>query len=335
MEDFFQSVSDAFARNRESSSTLEWVLLLLALAVVALQVISIFQRRRGVHLEVEALAQQRGITGDELELVFELARLASVPPMDFLTHPDVFERATVGPLNGTVETTLAGDSLATTVRRIRHALHFDRLPSHAPLLTTRELSVGMALDCGEGHGQVLEVSERSFTVGFRPPLAPVSGETLTLTLRHAREATYELHCRVLRGHSTSIDFAHDELPKRVQLREYVRVDLYTPVTLKALSWPGHALETREAKATLRDLSGGGALVASAVSFPAGVHLALSFTAGGETFSALGGVVLSSLPYGNAVQLRVEFTTVTLAERERLFAAVAKVQLEQAAATRTA
>ena len=335
MEDFFHSVSDAFARNRESSSTLEWVLLLLALAVVALQVFSIFQRRRGVHLEVETLAQQRGITNDELELAFELARLASVPPMDFLTHPDVFERATVGPLNGSVETTVSGDTLATTVRRIRHALHFDRLPSHAPLLTTRELSVGMALDCGEGHGQVLEVSERSFTVGFRPPLAPVSGETLTLTLRHAREATYELHCRVLRGHSTSIDFAHDELPKRVQLREYVRVDLYSPVTLKALSWPGHALETREAKATLRDLSGGGALVASAVSFPAGVHLALSFTVGGETFSALGGVVLSSLPYGNAVQLRVEFTTVTLAERERLFAAVAKVQLEQAATTRTA
>ncbi|MDP1916928.1 MAG: PilZ domain-containing protein [Myxococcales bacterium] len=335
MEDFFHSVSDAFARNRESSTAFEWVFLLLALSVVALQVISIFQRRRSVHLEVETLAQQRGITNDELELVFELSRVASVPPMDFLTHPDVFERATVGPLNGTVETTVSGDALATTVRRIRHALHFDRLPSHAPLLTTRELSVGMALDCGEGHGQVVEVSERSFTVGFRPPLAPVSGETLTLTLRHAREATYELRCRVLRGHNTSIDFAHDEMPKRVQLREYVRVDLYAPVTLKALSWPGHALETREAKATLRDLSGGGALVASAVSFPAGVHLSLSFTAGGETFSALGGVVLSSLPYGNAVQLRVEFTTVTPAQRERLFAAVAKVQLEQAAATRTA
>lgn len=331
MEDFFQSVSDAFARNRESSSAFEWVLLLLGLSVVAFQVFSLLQRRRSVHLEVETLAQQRGITDDELELVFELARLASVPPMDFLTHPDVFERATVGPLNGTTEATMSGDALATTVRRIRHALHFDRLPSHAPLLTTRELWVGMALDCGEGHGQVLEVSERAFTVGFRPPLAPVSGETLTLTLRHAREATYELRCRVLRGHSTSVDFAHDELPKRVQLREYVRVDLYEPVTLKAFSWPGHALETREAKATLKDLSGGGALVSSAVSFPAGVHLSMTFSVGGEAFRSLGGVVLSSLPHGHDVQLRVEFNTLASAERERLFAAVAKLQLEQAAA----
>lgn len=331
MEDFFRSVNQAFARNREASSAFEWVLLLLGLVVVLLQVISILQRRRGVKLEVEALAHQRGVTDEELALIFELTSATSVPPMEFLTHPDVFERTTAGALSGTTKTSLSGEALAASLRRIRQALHFDRLPSHVPLLTTRELSRGMALDGGEGHGQVLDVSETSFTVGFRPPLVPTRGETLTLTLRHAREATYELHCRVLEAHSTSVDFAHDEAPKRVQLREYARVDVSAPVTLRALSWPGHALETREANATLRDVSGGGALIASAVSFPAGVHLSLTFTIAGEAFRSLGGVVLSSQPHGSGVHLRVEFTTLVSAERERLFAAVARLQLEQAAA----
>jgi len=330
MEDFFRSVNQAFARNREASLALEWVLLALALMVVALQVFSILKRRRGAKLEAQALAHQRGVTDEELALVFELAREASVPPMDFLTHPDVFERTTAGALSGTTQLSMSGDLLASTLRRIRQALHFDRLPSHVPLLTTRELSRGLALDCGEAHGQVLDISETAFTVGFRPPLAPVTGETLMLTLRHAREATYELHCRVLRGHATSVDFAHDEAPKRVQLRDYARVDVSVPVTLRAISWPGHALETREANATLRDLSGGGALVGSAISFPAGVHLSLTFTVAGEAFRSLGGVVLSSLPQGSAVQLRVEFTTLAAAERERLFAAVAKLQLARTA-----
>ncbi len=331
MGDFFHSVSQAFARNREASSAFEWVLLALALVVVTLQVFSLLRRRRGVTLKAEALAQQRGLTAEELALVFELARGASVQPMEFLTHPDVFERTTAGALSGSTRASRSGDALATMLRRIRQALHFDRLPAHAPLLTTRELSRGIALDCGEAHGQVLDLSERSFTVGFRPALAPEPGETLMLTLRHEREASYELRCRVLQAHSASVDFAHDESPKRVQLREYARVDVSAPVTLKALSWPGHALDVREAKATLKDLSGGGALVTSAVSFPAGVHLSMTFTVAGEAFRSLGGVVLSSLPRGQGVQLRVEFTTLASTERERLLAAVAKLQLEQAAA----
>jgi hypothetical protein len=334
MEEFFRSVNDAFARNREASHAFEWVLLALILAVVVLQVLSLVQRVRGKKLEAKSLAQQRGVTDEELALVFELTKAASVLPMEFLTHPDVFERTTAGALSGEIKTSLSADALATTLRRIRQALHFDRLSAHAPLLTTRELSRGLALDGGEAHGQVLDVSETSFTVGFRPPLVPVVGEVLVLTLRHAREATYELNCRVLETHSTSVDFAHDESPKRVQLREYARVDVSAPVMLRATSWPGHVLEFREAKASLRDLSGGGASVVSPVSFPAGVHLSLTFTVAGEAFRSIEGVVLASLPRENAVLLRVEFMALVSAERERLFAAIAKLQLEQAAARGT-
>lgn len=331
MDEFFRSMNQAFARNREASASFEWVLLGLLVGIAAFVALGRLRRWRGAALEVDAVARERGLSDGELALMRALARAAAVSPRELLTHPDVFEHATAKALSGSVSLPVSSASLPLVLRRVRQALHFDRLPAHSPLLTTRELSPGTALDHGEHQAQVVEVDETCLRVRFRPPLELTVGATLNLTLRHAREATYELRCVVRQAHSTTAELAHDEAPRRVQLRDYARVEVTAPVTLSALSWPGHALETRQAKGALRDLSAGGAQLVSPTSLPAGVRLALTFTLSGELFSALEGVVLSSSAEGEAALLRVEFTTLTNSARERLAQAVTRLQLERARA----
>lgn len=329
-QEFFRSVSEAFERNREAAmQSFELILLGLVILLAAMQAIGYLRRRRGLVFGVEQIAFQRGLTKDELTLVLDLARAGGVPALRLLTHLDVFERVTGKALTGAIAVFLSGEPLANQVRRIRHALHFDRLPTHAPLLTTRELSPGTAVHFGANHGQVTTIDEAHLEVELREPATLERGVTITLILTHAREARYELHCRVAEVRSgTHLVLAHDEAPIRVQQREYVRVRASGPIELVAVSWPGHSIEHREVQGQLVDLSGGGALVSCHTVLPPGVRFTATFTASGQTFSKLDGVVIAThAKDAGTFELHVEFPRLVAAERERLVGAVAKLQTQ--------
>lgn len=332
MGDFFDSVGRAFERNRESSHTFEYVLLATLVAVVVLQMVAFLRRRRGKALEVAALARHRGLTEVELALVMELARQCAEPAMAVLTDPEVFERATAKALSGEVRLAPAGPELAQRIRRVREALHFDRLPAHAPLHTTRELTPGLAIETPAGPGQVSEVNERAFTVVFPGSFTLEDGQ-VSLRLLHAREAPYQLSCTLLERHSASAVFGHDEAPVRVQHREFSRVELSEPVDILALSWPGHFQATREVRGTFKDLSAGGALVASPAAMATGSQLALSFFVSGEAFPNVNAVVLSSKKQGETLLLHLEFIAVSPQLREQLASAVTRLQVARQATAR--
>ncbi|MBL8919022.1 MAG: PilZ domain-containing protein [Myxococcaceae bacterium] len=335
-QEFFRSVSEAFERNREAAmQSFELILLGLVIILAAMQAVGYLRRRRGLVLGVEQIAFQRGLTRDELALVLDLARVGGVPPLRLLTHLDVFERVTGKALSGALSVFLSGEPLANQVRRIRHALHFDVLPAHAPLLTTRELSPGTAVHFGANHGQVSHLDEAHLEVELREPVSLERGTTVTLILTHAREARYELHCRLTEvRNGTQLLLAHDEAPVRVQQREYVRAKAAGPIRLVAVSWPGHSIEQREIEGQLVDLSGGGALVTCHTVLPPGVRFTATFSAGEQIFSKLDGVVIAT--HGRdagTFELHLEFPRLPPAERERLIGAVAKLQATEQRAAR--
>lgn len=330
-QEFFRSVSEAFERNREGASqSFELILLGLVILLAAMQAVAFVRRRRGLVFGVEQLAFQRGLTKDELALVLDLARAGGVPPMHLLTHLDAFERVTGRALTGAITVFLSGEPLASQLRRIRHVLHFDRLPTHAPLLSTRELAPGTAVSFGANHGQVSAVDEAHLEVELQAPATLEASATITLVLTHAREARYELHCRVKEvRQGTHLQLAHDEAPVRVQQREYARAKASGPITLAAVSWPGHSIEKREVQGQLVDLGGGGALVTAHTVLPPGVRFAATFSASGQDFTKLDGVVIAThAKDAGTFELHLEFTRLAPAERERLIGAVAKLQTSE-------
>ncbi len=323
-EAFFRSLAEAFAKNRQTSASFFVVVGGLLVVLIVLQVRGALRRARASSRDAEALAAQRGLSGGDLTLAMALARSARVAPLELLTQHKVFEAVTSRALGGQLSAGVAGAPLASGLRRIREALGFDRLPAHAPLLSTRQLPAGTQLDVGAARGDVSLVDELTFTVSLRQPLSCTVGQPLTLQLAHAREARYQLRCRVLAtqpGDSgPQITFEHDNAPQRLQQREYARVNVEAPISLHPVSWPGQALTKRDLVGTLRDLSGGGARLSSPMALPPGVIVEASFSVAGQDF-ALSAVTLSS----RGAEVRLEFVDVLPKDRDRLIAAVNRLQ----------
>jgi hypothetical protein len=331
METFFQSVQRSFSGNREALPQVELAILaLLALAVI-LQVAGLVRGLLARRSRFRDLLATRGVAPDDVRFAAELAARAAVEPLQLVTHLDVFERATalaLGP--GAPAAELAGPR----IRRLRHALGYDRLPAHTPLLSTRELPAGTAIQVAAQPGTIAEVDEAGFTVEVRePPTAP-AGQQVALSLAHAREARYALGCRLAAAHPQPgggwhLRFLHDEHPTRQQLREYVRVPVDGALALRPLTrWQG-ALPALAGpvQARLIDLSGGGALASSRAPLPVGALALASFSVGGAAFDGLRTVVLDCQPGGDGLhRLHLEFTGRVGAERERLVAALTQLEL---------
>jgi len=340
VDDFFRSVSGAFLRNRGEWPGAVATALLLAALVVVLVALQSLRARRMRRSRLAALAARHGLEGQDLDLAHRLAALSGRQPADVLAHLDVFERSTARalavrspPAAGAGGGGAAGEAdAADRIRRLRHLLGFDRLPPHAPLLSSRELAPGTAIHVEESAGQVSSVDEHAFTVEVAAPAPAATGGTVTLALVHAREARYRLRCPVLKIRSpaggapvAAMVLGHDEAPERLQSREYARAAVKVDVALRPLvPWPTHP-PLRRVTATTVDLSAGGALVASRTPLPVGVLLAASFAVGGERFEAVRTVVLATDPDPEGSRTHLEFGPMTEAERDRLVAAVERAE----------
>jgi hypothetical protein len=335
MDEFFRSLADAFGRNRA-----EWpgaaativALLLLALATVYSGVL---RRRRTRAGRLARLATRHGLAAADLDLARSLAAGEGIAPDELLVRLDAFERATARALSGRSPPARSEDDAADRIRRLRRRLGFDRLPVHAPLLSSRELSPGTAVTSEGSPGQVARVDELAFAVEHPSPPSARTGATLTLDLIHAREARYRLRCPVLAVRAspggTTLVLGHDEAPERVQQRAFARVSLPGDLTFRPLEpWPTDP-PVQPGTAGLVDLSAGGALVSTGAPLPVGGLLAASFTVGDERFEAVRAVVLACDRDGGAYRGHLEFGPMPEAERGRLAAAVEREERGRASA----
>jgi len=343
MEEAFRSISQAFERNRQGTTSLEVALLVLLGLVLLLQLVALVRRLLDRATRLRRLAAERGMGPDDLALLRRLAEGESTDPASLLTHLDHFERATAralappaagpGPAGEPVHAAVA---LAEAIHRLRHLTGFDRLPAHAPLLSTRELPPGTAVTLGVLHGQIAEAGEAVFTVELAAPAALMPGAEAELGLAHAREARYALRCRVMASGPAAhggwlLRLGHDEAPQRIQQRSYARLALEGPLVLRPAlargAWPG---ERPELRARLVDLSGGGVLATSRAGLPVGLLTRASFAVGDAMFSEVRAVVIRAERAGpDGWRLHLEFSRVPESERARLVAALERLEAVQA------
>jgi c-di-GMP-binding flagellar brake protein YcgR len=344
MDEFFQSVSRSFAENRAHSDLVVPVLL----ALVALQLFLHLRAGRRQQRErkgtLELFAARHSLSAEELQWALELAAQVQADPLALLANLDVFERSTAHLLAGPVG---QPDHLANHVRLLRHALGYDRLPAHFPLLSTRELPRGTAVEVA-GHGAAISrTDERSFTVDLVQPAGPAAspaGSAVAIDLVHARDARYALRCKLLeqrsgqRGCGGRLLLAHDEAPVRVQHREYARVQTSGVVRLRPVppesgGVPEHeGVQPLPSALDLVDASGGGLQVASGGAVQVGALLYVSFQLGKAAFEDLPAVVLSGEPAAaGGYRSRLEFGDLDEETREKLVSAVQRVSLAQRAA----
>jgi hypothetical protein len=339
METFLDSVARAFEHNREALPAVEVAILLLLGLAVGLQLAGVLRRRRARRSGFHRLLAGRGVSDDDLRYAVELAARSEVEPLRLVTHLDLFEHATARALDPGAP---GAEAAARRIRRLRRALGYDRLPAHAPLLSTRELTPGTAVDVAGTPGTITEVDEQAFTVEVRERPGSTVGGQVGLTLNHAREARYTLDCRLAAAQPRAtggwlLRLEHDEQPARQQQRAYARVEVDTPVALRPeASWPGLAALHGAVEGRLVDLSGGGAKAVSPVALPVGSLVHLAFQVGRAGFEDLLAVVLSSEPAAEGRrQLQLEFTGRPGPERERLVVALVEHELQLRAADRTA
>ncbi len=339
MEEFFQSVARAFAHNRRGLPAVEVAILALLAGAVALQLAGLARRWRAHRSLLRRFVARSGLSEEDLAFVEALARRASAAPLSLLTNLDLFERATAQTLAGRGPATSSDrEDPAPRIGRIRRSLGFDRLPAHTPLLTTRELAPGTAVDVAGQQGQTFDVDEASFSLEVPTPLALPPGQPVPLALVHAREARYALRCQLLaarpgRGGTWCLVFAHDEAPARIQLREYARVPAKGAVALRPfaprLVHPGAG--SAELRGELVNVSGGGVLVEIRARLPVGSLLSASFAVAGRLFVDLRAVVLSVEPAADGrFHAHLEFRKLAEPERDELVSAVAQLELAQRA-----
>jgi len=331
-----RSVSGAFQRIRGEWPGAVATALILAVLVLLVLALQSLRARRTRRARLAALAARHGLEGQDLDLARRLAELSGTTPADVLAHLDVFERSTARalavrspPAAGAGGGGAAGEAdAADRIRRLRQLLGFDRLPPHAPLLSSRELAPGTAVRVEQVSGQVSSVDELAFSVEVAAPSPAPTGGAVTLSLAHAREARYRLRCPVLAVRPVAGDAAgaamvlgHDEAPERLQGREYARATQKVDLVMRPLvPWPNHPALRRVAATTV-DVSAGGALVASRSSLPVGALLASSFSVGGERFEGVRTVVVAADPELDGFRTHLEFGPMTEAERDRLAGAL--------------
>lgn len=333
VDTFLQSVRAAF---KPAEGMPAWGWAALVFAVLAVVGLVRWRARQTSSRQDEAafarLLQERRVSTADGTAIARLAQAAALPPLSVASRLDAFERATARalaghspPAPGVVGGTDA-DEVFARVRRLRLALGFHVVPDHLPLVTTRELVPGMALNVDHVAATVVDVNEGWFSVvardGHEAPLkARALGTPAFVTLTRGHDARYEAHCAALSfdaaGAARKAFLLHDEKPVRHQLRAAVRVSAQGTVVLTANDG------TAPATGTLVDISVGGCAVETSSAQPLGHAVHLAITWNGETYRALPASVLHCDARGGGFLVRLAFHGLSADDDARLSAAVAR------------
>jgi hypothetical protein len=338
-QEFFDSLRSAFARDPRPVwlMVLLGVVLLVPIAATLARWRARVTLRRGLHEASVRLAEERRLSDAQVVFVEGLAERAAVSPLDLMQHLAVFERATARELLRHVrDPDLDHEGVAKKIAGLRAALGFHILPPDHWLLSTRELQTGDQVKLGTAVLTVTAVSEAHFALALETATKPVGAGTTAMEVIRPHDARYIIHCKVLG--TAQVDgqwqmrLGHDEHPERLQQRAYVRVRVDRPISWveleKGRKKPGPALEGH-----IVDVSAGGISFDSPHSEPQGSLHECSFElAEGAKFKDVGIIVIDVTPAREQADFRIRaaFSGLSNAERDRLAAAVAWHERQEAA-----
>lgn len=319
MEEFLRALRDTWAERSHPGYGPLFLLLAIVLIALVWSLISSIRTRRARALEAVRLAGEKGIGHDDLYWFEQSCKQSGHETLEVLTRIATFEQATAAALSP------PDDEAATRIARVRHALGFDRLPTHFPILSSREMQLGATVDMAGVRGEVADVNELFFAVRSDKKLDRAAGAQLPLTLIHASEARYRLTCTLLGRDGGHYRFGHDEAPERIQQREHVRVEVAGPVHVEPFSSPQHGGAAPPAcEGLMVNVSSGGMLLESELELPAGLSLRLNFEVNGARFQEVTAIVIESMKRPPNLAARIEFVGISEHERERLGATLSRL-----------
>lgn len=334
-DEFFTSLRSAFGSEADPLRIAgSLLLLLLIVSGVVLAWLRARQKaRRELREQARQLGRARGLGRANVEFAIGLAERSGTAPLEILTRLVSFERATARELALRAAGSAAiREATARQIAELRAALGFDVLPPDQWLATTRELKPGDLLQAGATRFEVAEVSEAALTVIAQAAQPDVLvSPKLALEVIRSHDARYAIACRVLDAFRVEgrqcLRLAHDEAPERVQQREFVRVRVARPVSLRRAEGADAVV------GQLVEISAGGMSCDAPVIQNKGTACLCSFELGdGAAFTDVTATVLACTPLpGGRFHVRVAFTGLSPAAQDRLAAAVARCEQQEAAA----
>lgn len=343
IDQFLRSVQDSFAENRSTN----WPR--LGLYIVVLVGISVAmsawmrrrRRRRSHAAQIQAVLSRAGLSNDDFTDLTRIAVAGEVPVLEVMTRLAAFEHATARWMaDEAAAIRPSPNSRFERVRRLRRALGFSPLSAHLWMLSTRELATGDSISTNGVHGHVVEVNEASFAFEWPVTAALAEGATVSITIERPDDARYLARVQVLQSEDIRtvttasgahapgrrVFFSHDENPERQQDREFSRLRIDVPIQIQVN-------DTAEpVSGTTVDVSAGGLslhLPATAAGpVIRGSHVRCWFTLDEHaTFEGLVAVVVDAraIAVPRSQNLRLAFTALAEADRDRLVAAVARHQ----------
>jgi hypothetical protein len=333
VDSFFLGLREAFRPDDNAGGSL-LIVLVLTLAAALLWLVR--RRQRRVRTRVEDLRRfiaAHHLTLDDVEMLEALATIAGERPLEVGTRLDVFERATAAALQDQRPTlTVRDNDVYARTRRLRQAFGFADLPSHLPLLTTRELAVGATIEIAGAPATVAEINEAFWSVSTRSNARTGAGAIFEAAVVRAHDARYLLTCRVLDARLVEgiqrLTLAHDESPAREQMREFVRVAGHGGVWFRPAAKPG--VPVVEASGTLVDVSLGGLAARTSATLAAPIVGTVAFMFADKRYQGIEATVLDCRRVGGEAGsasdagpflLRLRFRKFPAGEEQRLAAAI--------------
>ncbi len=280
------------------------VVLGFILVIVALEVLrrkrELFERIAAQWNVFDALAAQKGLTGEEVELLREIhdAQSGDVSPDALLRLASVYDRS-IDEWMEQLEKRGGRPSVAQWehLARIRSALGFNTLSSETRLSHTRQIPVGQVLRVWStahpgraAHAEIQENHETEFRLRWQDGSSldvPV-GETLNFSSSRQGDGEFRAEIPVTAITGDTITVAHTARLSRQQLRMWVRV----PVALEGVAYDLTVMDgqTLPGRMPIRmmDLSGGGAMIAAPREIPLETRGLMDFK--------LGETLLSGVPF---------------------------------------
>jgi hypothetical protein len=367
LDQFLHSVQESFAENRATNWT-RLGLVLLAAGLLWWAAAVLLRRRRArqeLARRIRTVLAGARLADSDLDDLNRIATAGELPLLEIMTVLAAFEHATARLLEREAPTLRPEpESWYARVRRFRIALGFSPLSPHLWLLTTRELVVGDSVAFGGSNGHVSEVNEASFAVEWPIATVLIERTTATLTIDRPDDARYLAQVALMkveeqpavttphhdRPASRRAFFSHDEQPERQQDRAHMRLRVNVAVRVQILDRLGRGAAApvppprgpapaAAIAGKIIDVSAGGLGLHLPVPpegpVARGARVRCWFTLDADAvFTAIAAIVVGAAAPSGArpgeQHLRLSFSALDRAERDRLAAAVARHQVSSAA-----
>ena len=278
----------------------------------------------------------------------ERTRLLELLKNDNTGHPHIifqsitlFERCIDAEIRHLMSRNLSAEEIGDEdhlLSSIRKKLGFTYLPLEHPLVSTRNLEIGLMVSVfGKDNknplinkARVVHNSEFFFRIQFDPEAEDVPGfgrgQNLRLGFARRNDGVYGIPVTVYRaGDNSSVDFYHSLDIRRNQLRQFVRVEVSLPLRFRLIKTEsdenralhfGKLLDSRMA-----DISGGGLSFVYEKPMVPGDVISMNFQLPNSAFAGVTGKVLRvsllEAKIGTLYKHHIQFTNFEQRNRDKI------------------